>query len=143
MPPKKGAKYETVVTERMRRLPAAMVANNFILSRAMKAVGYSDHYIHNQKELRDTKGYKIVMEPFLKQLEKKRQMTMDALTEDKIKKANAPQMVQMVDTLTKNVQLLSGAPTERVNHMAELTDEQLARIAAGIAGTGETGTSPT
>ena len=53
------------------------------------------------------------MKPIVKQLEKKRQMAINKLTNQKLDTAMARDLTGIIDTLTKNIQLMGGKATER------------------------------
>lgn len=56
---------------------------------------------------------KEAMKPIIEQLEVKRQMAIDRLTARKLDSALARDTTAIIDTLTKNIQLLGGGETER------------------------------
>lgn len=113
--------------ERIKRLPQALIESNFVMAQALKKIGYSFDVQRRPQTVTKTKGYKMVMAPVIKRLEDARDRALDKL-ESKEKGADYASLVIGIDKLTKNMQLLTGQPTERINAMAELTDEQLNAI---------------
>ena len=63
----------------------------------------------NLKKPKIIKAMKSVVE----QLEKKRQMAINKLTNQKLDTAMARDLTGIIDTLTKNIQLMGGKATER------------------------------
>lgn len=66
------------------------------------------------KKVTETKSYKSVMVPFVKQLEQERQRLMAEMVTRDLSQEEYKVMVDAVDKLTKNAQLLSGGNTEQV-----------------------------
>ena len=56
-------------------------------------------------------------------MEKERKRALTALTTKDLDKVNYEKITDVIDKLTKNIQLLSGHATERTD-VVELTDEQ-------------------
>jgi hypothetical protein len=83
-----------------------------VMKEILGNIGYAENTQDNPKLVTDTKSYKEVTEPFIKQLEKRRQSAVDKLDET-IDKAQYHQLVEAIDKFTKNIQLLSGEDTER------------------------------
>ena len=75
------------------------------------------------------------------ELKKKRRKAINSLTDDKIKETKAKDLTDIIDKLTKNIQLLGGKPTEIINDYSQLTDEELIRKTKGGGGTSEEGIS--
>jgi hypothetical protein len=89
--------------------------------------GYSEKTAnHNFKEIKETKAYQSVMEPVLKQLERERQRVITAMTTKVLDDVQYEKLSDVMDKLTKNIQLLSGGDTERTKVLvmpAELIDK--------------------
>lgn len=134
-------------SERIQRIPQALVENGGSLSAAMRAVGYGAGYAKNPSKLRKTKAWKETMEPVLKRLEKARDQAIERM-EATVNEADYGQVSAGVERLTKQIQLISGKPTENVNHFATLSDEELAALVAsrtdngGEEGISKEGTVP-
>ena len=75
--------------------------------------GYSKSSIINPQRVYNTKYVKKELNSFIKQLEEKRQMAVDAITKGKLTSSKAKDLAGIIDTLTKNIQLLSGEATEK------------------------------
>lgn len=76
------------------------------------SVGYAQNTADSPKQVTETKTFKSVIKPVIEQLEGRRQAAIKRLTNKKLDKASALQTASTIDILTKNIQLLSGDPTE-------------------------------
>lgn len=70
--------------------------------------------LHPQKVTK-TKSYKEEMLPIVEQLEKERQRLIISMTEKDLSKVQYHHQSDVLDKLTKNIQLLGGGDTERSN----------------------------
>ncbi|MFZ5559360.1 MAG: hypothetical protein ACOZAL_01035 [Patescibacteria group bacterium] len=80
----------------------------------LREAGYSDSTARNPQTIYESKGVKKGLEPIVKLMIKKRMMALKAINEKKINESKAKELADIVDTLTKNIELLSGGETERV-----------------------------
>ena len=80
-----------------------------ILSKA----GYPKNTQIKPSQVFNSKGVKEGLKPIIQQLEKKRQMAINRLTGRKMDSAMAKDLTDIMDKLTKNIQLLGGGVTER------------------------------
>lgn len=118
-------------TIKQNRAVSAVVENGGNVSKAMKKVGYSKAMAKNPQKLTRSKGFKEAAKPLLKRLADERDEALKAM-KSKRSGAKYRDLVDSVDKLTKNIQLLSGKPTESVRNEVELTDEQQTRLAKEI-----------
>jgi len=79
----------------------------------LESVGYSENTAKTPEIVYGTKYVKKELNSFIKQLEEKRQMAIDAITKGKLTSSKAKDLAGIIDTLTKNIQLLSGEATEK------------------------------
>ena len=104
--------------------------------------GYSEVQSKNPQEIFGSLNIQEGLTDVVSELEKKRESALNALTTEKIEQEKAKDLTDIIDKLTKNIQLLGGKPTEITkNELSELSDEQLNKIANGKSGTGEEGIS--
>jgi len=75
--------------------------------------GYGKSMKLYPKRIIQSKGVKEETKPIIEQLEEERKRAIKLL-KTKISKAQYHQLVDAIDKLTKNIQLLSGGATERV-----------------------------
>jgi len=97
-----------------------------ILGKIAKKRGYADSTTKKPKLITSTKSYQKEIKPFVNQLEKESQRLLNAIKKKKLNKLQYEAAVRSLDILTKNVQLLSGKPTENVKNI--LTKEQVDEI---------------
>lgn len=120
-----------VPSERLKKLPQALLENRGSHHAAMQAVGYSENYAANPSQLRSTAAYAEVMAPVAKQLEERRQAAIKRLTDVKLDKAKATEVMEVIDKLTKNIQILTGGVTQNVKFsFEEMSEDQLRALAA-------------
>jgi len=91
----------------------------------MKDKGYSESTSKHPDKVRRTQSYKKKMKPFVKRMETERDAALAAM-KGKRGKANYSDLTRGVDTLTKNIELVSGRPTERVEK--ELPPKQAEKL---------------
>lgn len=87
--------------------------------------GYSPASAHNPKIILETKTIKEALTPFLETLVNRRNKALEALTDDKIEKESAQKIAYIFDVLSKNTELLSGRPTERVDTLSDEEKQKL------------------
>jgi len=83
------------------------------LGKIIRSEGYSDNTADSPKQVTDTKSYKETINPFLEQLEAERNRILMEISIKDLDKERHTDLVRSLDTITKNVQLLSGKETER------------------------------
>lgn len=85
------------------------------LGELMREAGYSEASSMNPKVFLDSPLIKEKLDDFINELDRKRRMALKHITEKKLEKASARDNAAVVDTLTKNHQLLSGEKTANVS----------------------------
>jgi hypothetical protein len=83
------------------------------MGKILREVGYSDNTSDNPQEVTGTKSYQSVVMPFLEKLEAERNRILMEISTKDLDNERHTDLVRSLDTLTKNVQLLSGKETER------------------------------
>ena len=83
--------------------------------------GYSPKSAKSMKAKR-TKTYKKEMRPIVEQLEAERQAVIKCLPKAR-GEAKYRDLVNAIDKLTRNIQLMGGGATERIDWLTELHDE--------------------
>lgn len=84
-----------------------------ILGKVLREVGYSDNTADNPKAVTSTKSYQDEVSPFIQKLEKERDRIVLEMSIKDLDKVQYHHLTSAVDTLTKNIQLLSGKETEK------------------------------
>lgn len=74
-----------------------------------------------------TQTYQETILPFVEQLEKERQRVIKAMMSRELTEVQYDKLSNVMDTLTKNVQLLSGKETERVGLIPIQISEAIAK----------------
>ena len=103
-------------TEKQKAVIPRILENHGNISKSMREVGYEPSTADTPSNLTESKGYQQLMNPIVLKLEEKRRVVIDALTDDKINAEKAKDLTDMMDKLTKNIQLLGGGATENVNY---------------------------
>lgn len=121
-----------MVSEKVKKLAETIIENRGNFYRAAIAAGYSHNSARSPEKIRDTEGYKKFVEPILEKLKQRREWAINAITEEKLQKESSKDLTDVVDKLTKNIQLLGGKPTEniKVDTLSSLSDDELNRIIA-------------
>ena len=91
----------------------------------LKNCNYSDNISKQPSRVLNSKGVKEGLKPLIEQLEVERQRAIDKL-KHKISDAKYRDLNDGIDKLTKNIQLLSGKPTDRQDNI--LNDDQIKTI---------------
>jgi len=99
----------------------------------MLKAGYSKASAHQQTNT--LAGIKDKVDDIVKIMRAKRTKSLDNISDKKLKEASARDNVYIADVLTKNIELLSGNPTERNENKYD--DEQIKAIAERVGGNGE------
>lgn len=109
---------------------AQLLPESSCLREALMKAGYPETTAKKPKMITKGKGFKEAAEPIVKQLEKLRKQAIRRA--HKIgNKAGYADAVRAIDTMTKNIQLLGGKPTEIYDDYANLTTEELIKRRAG------------
>jgi hypothetical protein len=91
-----------------------ILENRGNIGKAMREAGYAENTADNPKNLTESDGYKEIAEPIVKQMEKERQRAIKALSLKNLDDVTYEKISDVIDKLTKNIQLLSGGDTERI-----------------------------
>jgi len=102
-----------VATIKQEKAVIALVENGGNVSKAMLEAGYSENTAHTPQKLTESDGYKEIAEPIVKQMEKERQRAIKALSLKNLDDVSYEKISDVIDKLTKNIQLLTGGETER------------------------------
>lgn len=81
------------------------------LGKIVKSKGYSDKMALNPQEVTKTKSYKEVVAPFVEVMEAQRRRAIEAISSRNLSKDKTRDLVDLIDKLTKNIQLLNGGKT--------------------------------
>lgn len=101
-----------MATELQKKAVIKLVENGRSVSKAMRDAGYSKNTAVVPQKLTESKGFKELAEPIVEQLKKRRKQAIKQITKKKLKGTSAKDLTDIVDKLTKNIQLLSGKATE-------------------------------
>jgi len=112
---KRPKKAKIVPTEKQKMAVVAMVENGGNKGKALKSVGYSDAMCKTPNKVLESEGYKEARKPVLEQLESLRQQYIDQAVKTAAEASSGDSM-RGVDIITKNIQLLGGGATERVEN---------------------------
>jgi phage terminase small subunit len=104
-----------MATERQKRALIELVENGRNKGEALVRAGYSKKTAIAPTKVTESIGFKEIAAPVVKQLEAARQRAIDKLikVEDDAKYRD---LTDGIDKLTKNIQLLTGGDTERINY---------------------------
>lgn len=86
----------------------------------LRDAGYSKSTSEKPALVTETKAYKEAVKPFLEKLEAERDRIIAAIATKNLDDEKHNDLVRSLDTVTKNVQLLSGKETERTGVTIEL-----------------------
>lgn len=84
-----------------------------ILGHILREVGYADNTADTPQNVTETKSYKDETEPYVEKMKKERDRIMLEMSIKDLDTVQYQHLVSATDTLTKNIQLLSGKETER------------------------------
>jgi len=101
---------ERVATDELKEIAAGNRPNRLQIH--LKN-GYSLSSARSSKAV-GTQGYQKIMEPVLKGMEKARKKSINAIIKKDFDRIEFSKLVNALDVFTKNINLLSGEPTERV-----------------------------
>lgn len=86
-----------------------------IMGEVLREVGYSETVTTTPSQVTATKSYQAEIAPFVEKLIKERDRIVLELSIKDLDKVQYRHLVSATDTLTKNIQLLSGKETERAS----------------------------
>ena len=92
-----------------------------VLGKIIKKNGYAQNTADSPKQVTNTKSFQNVINPIVQRWEKERERITLALENKDLDKEQYRTLVNALDTITKNVQLLTGGKTEN-NGMGELAE---------------------
>lgn len=115
--------------------------NTKTLGELILEAGYSQSMAENPYQILGSETIQEGLFDVVSEMEKKRKKALNLITDDKLEAERAKDLTDIIDKLTKNIQLLGGKPTEITNDLSQLSDEQLRQIAQGKSGEGEKGVS--
>jgi hypothetical protein len=84
-----------------------------VMGQVLREVGYSEGTTITPNKVTRTQSYQAEIMPFVKKLEKERDRIVSALSVKDLDVVQYQHLTSAVDTLTKNIQLLSGKETDR------------------------------
>lgn len=93
------------------------------LGEIIRKNGYSPKTSLTPKLVTETKSFQETVEPIVNQMIKERQRLMKAIASKSLNKVAYKDSVNSLDTLTKNIQLLSGRATDRTTLILEDQEE--------------------
>lgn len=82
------------------------------LGKIAKEFGYAQNTADNPKNITETKSYKEIVDPALNMMIEERLKALKEIKARKLNKVQYERLINAIDTLTKNIQLLGGKPTE-------------------------------
>jgi hypothetical protein len=80
----------------------------------LREAGYGEYVARTPGVILKSPVIKAGVEGLVEAMDAKRRMALTHITRQKLKKATARENAAIVDTLTKNIQLLTGGETERI-----------------------------
>ena len=92
-----------------------------VLGKIIKKNGYAQNTADSPKQVTNTKSFQNVINPIVQRWEKERERITLALENKDLDKEQYRTLVDALDTITKNVQLLTGGKTEN-NGIGELAE---------------------
>lgn len=84
-----------------------------VLGKILREVGYADNTADTPQNVTETQSYQDEISPFVKKLEKERDRIVAAMSVKDLDIVQYQHLASATDTLTKNIQLLSGKETAR------------------------------
>lgn len=90
----------------------------------LKECDYSEETTKQPSRILESKGIQEELKPFIDQLEKERQRLLNSIKTKDLDKVSYDKAVNSLDTLTKNIQLLSGGATSRDEMTISKEDEK-------------------
>ena len=117
------------VAEEVKR--KVIKGEKIVMGKIIKKHGYSDGISKQPIRVRKTQSYQEEMKPIVEQLERERQRIISEMENKDLTQVQYGELGRMVDIFTKNIQLLSGGATERIED--KFNDEQIDTIAERIS----------
>ena len=106
-------KQKKVAIELQKNLTRNPVKNSTDL---LEEVGYAKNTArHKQKTIINSQGVQEELKPFLKKLEKERDRLIKAISIKNLKDVDYEKATNSLDKIVKNIQLLSGKPTDNLH----------------------------
>ena len=90
------------------------------LGEMMVEAGYTEKNSKNPYQVLQSDGVKEELTGFVKELENKRKKALNYLTDSKLDEAKAKDLITVINGLTKDIQLLTGGDTEKLNTTIEI-----------------------
>lgn len=84
-----------------------------IMGQVLREVGYGEGTTLTPNQVTETKSYQAEIAPFVEKLKKERDRIVLEMSIKDLDKVQYQHLVTATDSLTKNIQLLSGKETER------------------------------
>lgn len=84
------------------------------LGKVFTEAGYSKHVSRSPNDILKKPKIADALSPFIKALEKKRELALKHLTTKKLKKSRGIELAHISDLMTKQHQLLTGGKTENI-----------------------------
>jgi len=111
------------------------------LGEMLKEAGYSPAIQKNPYLIFESETIQEGIADVVDEMKKERERAIKAMRAKNLDDVAYDRLTDVIDKLTKNIQLLGGKPTEIVNDYSQLTDEELIRKAKGGSGISEKGIS--
>lgn len=112
--------------------------NTKTLGEMLREAGYEESIAKNPYRILGSETVQEGISDVVGAMEKERNRALAALASKNLDEVGYEKITDVIDKLTKNIQLLGGKPTEITqNDYSELSDEQLTRIAKGKSGVSE------
>lgn len=105
---------------------AKLVGNGGNVTQAMRDAGYTEATANTPQKLTESEGFKEEARSFVQQMEDERQRLISSMKTKNLDEVGYADHTRALDTLTKNVQLLTGGATERTD--VRLSPEREAEI---------------
>ena len=84
-----------------------------VMGQILREVGYGEGTTLTPNQVTETKSYQAEIMPFVQKLERERDRIVLEMSIKDLDKVQYQHLTSAVDTLTKNIQLLSGKETEK------------------------------
>lgn len=117
MPTQKQTKLITLLRENMANINSTLTMGELLIK-----AGYTEATAKNAYLIFESKAIRRVTEDIANILDDKRKMAIRQITEKKLKDAPARELAYVVDTFTKNIQLLNGKATDNVGINIQISE---------------------
>ena len=108
---KESKNAEAVAKEVIEKVGKGLKVN---MGEIIENHGYKKSISINPKKVKKTKSYQKVIKPFVDMLVEERDRAVKELKNKSLDDVSYKDLTSVIDTLTKNIQLLSGGNTERI-----------------------------